>query len=89
MHNHSFLLHTDHTPSPLKRKHTPLIEEEEDEGVSLLPPEEKKIKPDLKREDARYPNHTFISLRYVDCHQYCFYCLLTCVHVITVNTGTM
>ena len=63
VHNHSFLLHIDHTPSPLKRKHTPLVEEEEDEGVSLVPPEEKKIKPDLKREDARYPNHTFISLR--------------------------
>lgn len=62
VHNQLFSLHTDPARSPLKRKHIPLVEEE-DEGVSLLPPEEKKSKPDLKREDTHYPTETFLSLR--------------------------
>ena len=43
----------------LKRKRTPEIEE--DEGVSL---DEKRIKPDLKREMACLSTDTLLALRY-------------------------
>ena len=43
----------------LKRKRTPEIEE--DEGVSL---DEKRIKPDLKREIACLSTDTLLALRY-------------------------